>query len=108
MTEIRFSPDAVNNLVQTKAYIADELGNEQAAVRVISKIAKQIEMLREFPMSGAPLSSVINIDTDYRYLVCGSYTAFYRVEGNTVSIIRVLYGRRNFMQILFRIPDSEF
>jgi hypothetical protein len=33
--------------------------------------------------------------------VWGNYTAFYKVDGDEVHIIRVLLGRRNFMQILF-------
>ncbi|MBE6578170.1 MAG: type II toxin-antitoxin system RelE/ParE family toxin, partial [Ruminococcaceae bacterium] len=41
------------------------------------------------------------LEVPYRFLVCGNYTAFYKVDGDEVHIIRVLYGRRNFMQILF-------
>lgn len=58
-------------------------------------------MLAEFPNSGAPLAGAVGIETDYRYLVCGNYTAFYRVENETVYIVRILYGRRDFMRILF-------
>ena len=54
-----------------------------------------------FPEIGAPLSSIISLEVPYRFLVCGNYTAFYKVDGDEVHIIRVLYGRRNFMQILF-------
>ena len=58
-------------------------------------------MLSDFPEIGEPLQSVINIDTAYRFVVCGSYIAFYRYENDEVKIIRVLYGRRNYLQILF-------
>ena len=108
MTEIVFSPEAVADLQQTKAYISEELCNEQAAIHTLSNIMKRIRILSQFPKSGAPLSSIVNFETDYRFLVCGNYTAFYRVEGQTVSIVRILYGQRNFMQILFGEPkDSE-
>ena len=63
--------------------------------------AMQIRQLADFPEIGAPLSSIINLQVPYRFLVCGNYTAFYKVEGDEVHIIRVLYGRRNFMQMLF-------
>ena len=107
MAEIKFSPEAITDLQQTKAYITEELCNEQAAVGTVAKITKRIRMLASFPESGAPLSSIVDFETDYRFLVCGNYTAFYRIENQTVNIIRVLYGRRNFMQILFGEPSDN-
>ena len=50
---------------------------------------------------GAPLSSIIELETGYRFLVSGQYTAFYRYEDNAVYVDRVLSGRRDFMRILF-------
>lgn len=107
MAEIRFSPEAISDLQQTKAYIAEELCNEQAAINTVANITKRIRQLISFPESGAPLSSIVDFETDYRFLVCGNYTAFYRIENQTVNIIRVLYGRRNFMQVLFGEPSDN-
>lgn len=107
MAEIKFSPEAINDLQQIKEYIIEELCNEQAAVNTVSKITKRIRMLADFPESGVPLSSVIDIETDYRFLVCGNYTAFYRVENSMVYIVRILYGRRNYVQILFGEPQDN-
>lgn len=101
MYKIVFSPAAVDDLIKTKKYITEELGSEQAAVTTVAKITDKIRQLSDFPLSGPSLSSIINIETSYRFLVCGNYTAFYRLGDNEVRIIRVLYGRRNFMQILF-------
>lgn len=107
MAEIKFSPEAINDLQQTKEYIIEELCNEQAAVNTVSKITKRIRMLADFPESGVLLSSIIDIETDYRFLVCGNYTAFYRVENSMVYIVRILYGRRNYVQILFGEPQDN-
>ena len=107
MAEIKFSPEAIADLQQAKAYITEELCNEQAAVGTLAKIIKRIRQLSDFPEIGAPLSSIVDFETDYRFLVCGNYTAFYRIENQTVNIIRVLYGRRNFMQILFGEPSDN-
>jgi len=57
--------------------------------------------LEDFPDSGAPLSSITVVPNDYRFLVCGSYLVFYRHEAENVYIVRVLYGRRDYMKILF-------
>ena len=101
MTKINFTPDALEDLKEIKAYITEELSNEESAIRTVGNITKRIRQLSDFPESGAPLSSIINLEVPYRFLVCGNYTAFYKVESDEVHIIRVLYGRRNFMQILF-------
>ena len=107
MVEISFSPEAVSDLQRAKAYITNELCNEQAAVNTINKIMGRIRELAAFPEMGAPLSSIVDFETDYRFLVCGNYTAFYRFENQTVYIVRVLYGRRDFMRILFGEPNEN-
>ncbi len=101
MYNIVFSPEAIKDLEETKAYITEELCNEKSAIKTVSKILKDICMLSTFPESGPSLSSIVDFDTNYRYLVCGNYVAFYRFEENEIKIVRILYGRRNFMQILF-------
>ena len=107
MAEIKFSPEAIKDLQQIKAYITNELLSEQAANNTINKIMKNIRMLESFPNSAPALSEIVSFETDYRYLVCGNYTAFYRVQSGTVNIVRVLYGRRDFMRILFGTAHDE-
>lgn len=101
MAEIKFSPEVLSDLKHIKSYIAEELLNEQAADNTVADIIKRIRTLSDLPQSGAPLSSVISIETNYRFIVCNNYTAFYRYENGSVYIARVLYGRRDFMRILF-------
>ena len=101
MIEIRFSPDALDDLQEVKRYITDDLQNETAAGDTVRTIMERIKQLSDFPDMGVPLSSVAMTQSDYRYLICGSYTAFYRYEDKTVYIIRVLYGRRDYMRVLF-------
>ncbi|WP_218571234.1 type II toxin-antitoxin system RelE/ParE family toxin [Paenibacillus oralis] len=55
----------------------------------------------DYPKIGTPLSATIDIQTDYRYLVCDNYLIFYRYEDGVVYVVRVLYGRRNFIRVLF-------
>lgn len=66
--------------------ITEELCNEQAATKTVSKIFKDIRMLSEFPESAPLLSAIVNFDTNYRYLVCGKYVAFYRLEENELFL----------------------
>jgi len=84
-----------------RRYITEELDSPAAAENTLKKILKTIRMLETQPFIGAPLSSIVNIDTHYRFLVCGNYLAFYYVEKEEVFIVRILYGRRDYVKILF-------
>lgn len=50
---------------------------------------------------GAPLASVSDASSDERFLVSGSDLIFYHVNGSDVFIDRVLYGRRDYLRVLF-------
>lgn len=106
MVKIVFSKKAIDDLEGIKSYIIDELLNESSANKIVSNIIEKIRMLTDFPEIGAPLSSIVDIETNYRYLVYGSYIAFYRYEKDTVFITRILYARRNFVRILFGIAEE--
>jgi len=101
MNKLAISPLARKDLKDIKTYISEELENPIAAVNVISRIIKKIKNLKAMPGMGARLSSKVSFDTDYRFLVCGNYLAFYRHEEKTVFVDRVLYGRRDYIKILF-------
>ncbi|QBB65194.1 Death on curing protein, Doc toxin [Intestinimonas butyriciproducens] len=95
------SPEAQDDLSEIKAYIAEDLENPQAALSTVTKITKTIRMLQEHALIGVPLSAIADVNSDYRYLISGSYMIFYRVTGKDVFIDRVLYGRRDYLRILF-------
>lgn len=101
INEIKYAPEAVSDLRSIIDYISVELGNPQAAERTVDDILDKIDYLSELPEIGRMLSSRVNVKTDYRYLVCGNYIVFYRVEHKTVKVVRVLNARRNFMLVLF-------
>ena len=108
VTKLNFSPESQNDLLDIKKYITEELDSPIAAENTLKKILKNIRMLESQPFIGAPLSSIINIDTHYRFLVCGNYLAFYYVENEEVFIVRILYGRRDYVKILFgELPNTH-
>ena len=108
MSNIRISPQAQEDMQEIGAYISEELKNPSAAKNVLRKIITQIRTLEQFPKSGATLSSIVNVDTAYRFLVSGSYMVFYRYGEKHVYIDRALYGRRDYLRILFGdLPDEN-
>lgn len=100
--KIHYSPESRRDLDDIWDYIVSELQNRSAAERVINRIIDAVDPLKNFAEMGIPLSSIADIGTDYRFLVSGNYMVFYRVQGNDVYIDRVLYGRSDYMSVLFK------
>ena len=105
--KVRISPLAANDLNDIKEYIAGD--NPHAAAKLVNILLAVIKKLAHFPKLGSPLSSKINIQTDYRYLVCETYLIFYKIEGEYISVYRVLNGARDYLSILFAddLPKGE-
>ena len=101
MNNLYLSDEAQNDLVKIKAYITEDLENPDAALATVGKITKSMRILKTHAYAGAPLSSIVDTDSDYRFLVSGNYLVFYRVCGNDVYVDRILYGRRDYMRVLF-------
>ncbi|MBP2660802.1 MAG: addiction module toxin, RelE/StbE family [Firmicutes bacterium] len=86
--KLRINPVAMQDMQDIKMYITSELQNPDAAVKILQKIIAAYKRLPEFPLR--------------------SYIIFYKVEGEYISIYRVLYGRRDYVKILFgKLPDDE-
>ena len=100
--KIYYSPEANRDLDEIWDYIVSELQNPSAAKNTVNRILDAVDQLVDFTEIGAPLSSIAEVESDYRVLVTGSYLTFYRVRGNEVYIDRVLYGRRDYLRILFK------
>ena len=100
--KIHYSPESRRDLDGIWDYIVSDLQNRSAAERVIDHIMDAVDPLKNFAEMGTPLSSIADIGTDYRFLVSGNYMVFYRVQDNDVYIDRVLYGRSDYMSVLFK------
>lgn len=101
MAELRISPEVKKELRQIRRYIAKDLDNPKAATAIVRKITEQIKKLQDFPNLGTPLSAHIAFETSYRFLVCGEYLVFYRVENDGVYVDLVVHGQRDYIRILF-------
>lgn len=82
-------------------YIVSELQNRSAAESTVNRIMDTVDQLENFAEIGAPLSSIADAGNDYRFLTSGNYMIFYRVSDKDIFVDRILYGRRDYMRILF-------
>ncbi len=98
---IHYSTEARKDLEDIWDYIEADLSNPAAAQRMINRIMDDVDKLETFSSLGAPLSFIIDSDTDYRYLVTGNYMTFYRVQGTDIYVDRILYARRDYLRVLF-------
>ena len=99
--KLQYSPEALKDLDDAWEYILLELCNPDAAERIVTMILNTVDLLCEQPFIGTELDAVVNVESDYRFLVCESYLVFYRVEGSFVFVDRVLHERQNYMHVLF-------
>lgn len=101
MNKIDYSPRALQDMDDIWDYIAQELKNPIAAKRTIDRITTDISRLKQSPFMGPALSSISSFDSDFRFLVSGNCMVFYQVGDGVVTVSRVLYGRRNYPELLF-------
>ena len=86
MNNLHLSEEAQNDLLEIKAYIEEELLNPSAALATVSRITKSLRILQNHAQAGALLSSIADIESDYRFIVSGNYISFYRAYGSEVFI----------------------
>ena len=100
MTKVMLSSAAKADLQETRRYISSVLSNPSASKQTLKRITTQLHTLEQFPEAGTPVL-IPGSPVAYRYLVCGSYMAFYHIHNEEVIVDRVLYGRRDYLSILF-------
>ena len=101
MAKVSVSKVARQDLASIRQYIREELGNPDAAARIISELKKSILSLADFSGLGRPLDALIPVHTEYRYLVCENYCIFYLAGDDEVIVVRVLHQRQDCLRALF-------
>lgn len=99
--KIRYTPEARNDIKKAKQYILNNFYDQNAADKLGSGIVKTTMLLKEQPDMGRSLEKKIGRKTDMQYLLIGKFIAFYRVEDNYISIIRILDTRTDYMNEIF-------
>ena len=107
MSKVFFSTLARADMLEISDYISKELHNPNAALRLIRRFRDTSAQLASFPEMGAPLLTIEKQSIQYRYLICGSYMLFYHIAAEGILIDRILYGRRDYMTLLFGNCQEE-
>jgi toxin ParE1/3/4 len=88
-------------------YIAKDLQNPEAATKRITDIKVAMQSLKTMPARFALVQDSSLAQEGYRFVVVKTHLVFFiiRKETRTVSVIRVLYERRNWARLLRITPQ---
>ena len=93
-------PAAQADMEQIFEYIVFELKNPSAAVGQIADFQNALENVCSFPESCPYTGNEYVKERSLRKLIVNNYIVFYRVKGDEIQVVRVLYGMRDFASIL--------
>lgn len=96
--DIEYSRIALSDLDDLKNYISDNLKNPVAAKNTTKAILDKIEQIALFPNSGTILAAAPN----FKYTVSRNYIIVYRISEQKVHIVRVIYAKRDWRNILLK------
>lgn len=84
------------------SYIVNELKNPIAAENLLTKIELSFDTISSNPLAFPLCSDKRLRDGGYRKITVKNYIVFYRVDdiNHIVYIMRVIYGRRNYIEII--------
>ena len=100
---VRFSPEAIEQLDEIEAFIA-AAGSPDTAARYVDAIVEHCAVLGRFPMVGVvreDLHPGLRV-THYK----GRAVIAYLVGGDAVDVVGVFYGGRS-LEGIFPTPDDE-
>ncbi len=99
---IQITEPAEQDLYEIGSYISKELLEPETAKKVISKIAKGIYSLEDMPLRNPLVADESLAYKGIRKIMVDNYIVFYIVneESKRVTIIRILYGKRDWLNLL--------
>ena len=97
---IRYSKESKQDLVDIKKYIKYNLQESNIADKLITKIRKEINKLLDDPEIYQTIDDDFIKRLEIRKILVDNYIVFYRIKNATVEIVRIMYGRRNWIKLL--------
>jgi addiction module RelE/StbE family toxin len=100
--KVFMTQSATQDLKDISAYIAHELKESSLAKKLVEKIKISVISLAKLPLRYALVSDESLAAQGFRKIMVDNYIIFYIVseKDKTVSIIRILYGRRDWIHWL--------
>lgn len=97
---IEYSKESKEDLIEIKQYIKYNLQEPETANKLISKIRNSIKDLNNNPKIYAIIDDDIIRKLEIRKIIVDNYIVFYRIKNNSIEIVRIMYGSRNWINLL--------
>ena len=97
---IEYSKEAKEDLIGIKQYIKYNLQEPETESKLISKIRMSIKSLKDNHEIFAIIDDDIIRKLEIRKLIVDNYIVFYRIKNDSIEIVRIMYGRRNWINLL--------
>ena len=107
MYRVEVSESAKADMKEILSYIKDSLHNPKAASNLADLLVQEISSLSQYPHSGTPVQDRFLANYGFRFLLVKNFKVFYitieQKDNKQVRIIRVLYARRSYENLLDEI-----
>ncbi len=97
---IEYSKESKQDLIGIKQYIKYNLQEPEIAQKLISKIRNEINNLKYDPEIYAIIDDDLIKKLEIRKLIVDNYIVFYRIKNDNIEVVRVMYGKRNWINLL--------
>lgn len=102
---IEYSKEAKQDLISIKQYIKYNLQEPEIAQKLIFKIRKEINNLKDNPklytiIDNNIIKELKIKELKIRKLIVDNYIIFFRIKNNCIQIVRIMYQKRNWINLL--------
>ncbi len=95
MLNLEWRPRAQLDRESIAIYLGVECGMPDTSLATIRKIDDAIDRVRAFPDSGGRFRLDSLENREYRTVLTGKYTVYYRYNAETLTVYRILHQRRD-------------
>jgi plasmid stabilization system protein ParE len=108
--KIIVTQEAHDDIDEIIGYITNVLRNPIAAGNLLTEIEDSYKIIEQAPEAFAYCNDKRLRKNGYRKIVVKSYIIFYRVdyEASTVNVMRVIYGRRAYIDLKYKTFIKTF
>ena len=96
----KFSKIATEDLRKITDYISYVLLNPSASEKLVYEFLDALERISLFPLSCSLVQNELIKEQGLRKLIVQKYILFYKFEENEIRVVRILYGMRNYSNLL--------
>ncbi|MBR3277218.1 MAG: type II toxin-antitoxin system RelE/ParE family toxin [Eubacterium sp.] len=100
-----YSPEALKDLDRVWDEVFTASADITVTGRYLDDLLDKVDEKSAFPFSGKPLYYQDSF-TGYYMIIFKAYLVFYRLDGHTLFVDRVLYGKSDYLRFL-NLPTED-